>query len=80
MDIILRNANLADGGDSVSPVVMAKLIDNPETVMAINGEVSPAFDALQTVHEAPGIAEHDYWYEKVQMCHWPPGAGKTRFK
>ena len=61
----------------VSPVVMAKLIDNLETVLAIYGEVSPAFDALQTVLEAPGIAEHDYWHEKVQVCHWLPGAGKT---
>ena len=20
---------------------------------------------------------HYYWYEKVQVCHWLPGAGKT---
>ena len=76
-DMILLNANLADGADSVSPVVMAKLIENPETVLVIYGEVSPAFDALQTVLESPGIAENDYWYEKVQVCHWLPGAGKT---
>ena len=76
-DMIILNANLADGADSVSPVVIAKLIDNPEPVLVIYGEVSPAFDALQTVPEAPGIAENDYWYEKVQVCHWLPGAGKT---
>ena len=75
-DMILLNANLADGADSVSPVVIVKLIDNPEPVLVIYGEVSPAFDALQTVPEAPGIAENDYWYEKVQVCHWLPGAGK----
>ena len=48
-DMIPLNANLADGADSVSPVVMAKLIDNPQTVLAIYGQVYPAFDALQTV-------------------------------
>ena len=45
-DMILLNANLADGADSVSPVVMATLIENPETVLIIYGKVSPAFDAL----------------------------------
>ena len=35
------------------------------------------WDALASVLEAPGIAENDYWYEKVQMCHWLPGAGQT---
>ena len=39
--------------------------------------MSPAFDALQTVLKEPGIAENDYWYEKVQVCHWLPGASKT---
>ena len=76
-DMSILNANLADGADCASPVVMAKLIDNAETVLAIYGELSPAFDALQTVVEAPGIAENDYWYVKVQVCHWLPGAGKT---
>ena len=76
-DMILVNANLAEGADCVSLVVMPKLIKNPETVVAIYGEVLPAFDALQTVLEAPGIAEHDYWHEKVQVCHWLPGASKT---
>ena len=76
-DMILLNANPADAADSVSPVVMAKLIENPETVLVIYGEVPPAFDVLQTVVESPGIAEKDYWYEKVQLCHWLPGAGKT---
>ena len=75
-DMIIRNANLGDGADSVSLVVMAKLIENAETVLVIYGEVSPAFDALQTVLESPGVAENDYWYDKVQVCHWLPGAGK----
>ena len=56
---------------------MAKLIDNPETVLVIYGEVEPVWDALQTVLETPGIAENDYWYEKVQVCYRLPGAGKT---
>ena len=43
----------------------------------IYGEVSPVWDALATVLEAPGIAENDYWYEKVQVCYWLPGAPKT---
>ena len=46
-------------------------------MLVIYGEVSHAFDALQTVLEAPGIAENDYWYEKVQVCQWLPPAGKT---
>ena len=75
--MIILNANLADGADSVNPVVTAKLIENPETVLVIHGKVSPAFDALQTVLESTGIAVNDYWYEKVQVCHWQPGAGKT---
>ena len=74
---MILNANLADGDDFVSPVVMAKLIDNPETVLMIYGEVSPVWFALATVLETPGIAENDYWYEKVQVCYWLPGAGKT---
>ena len=37
---------------------MVKLIDNPETVLAIYGEVLPTFDAPIPVLEAPGIAEH----------------------
>ena len=44
--MILLNANLADGAVSMSPVVMAKLIENPETVLVIYGDVWPAFDAL----------------------------------
>ena len=76
-DRIILNANLADGADSVSPVVMAKLMDNPETVLVIYGDVSPVWDALATVLEAPRIAENDYWYEKVQVCYWLPGARKT---
>ena len=76
-DMIILNANVADGADFVSPVVMAKLMENPETVLVIYSEVSPAFDALQTVLESPGIAENDYWYDKVQVCHRPPGAGTT---
>ena len=59
-DMIILNANLADAADPVSPVVMAKLIDNPETVLVIYGEVEPVWDALQTVLETPGIAENDY--------------------
>ena len=79
-DMIILNANLADAADAVSPVVMAKLIkliDSPETVLVIYGEVQPLWDALQTVPETPGIAENDYWYEQVQVCYWLPGAGKT---
>ena len=56
---------------------MAKLIDNPKTVLATYGDVSPALDALQTVLEAPGTAKQDYRYEKVQVCHRLPSAGKT---
>ena len=77
-DMIILNANLADSADPVSPVVMAKLIVNPETVLVIYSEVETVCDALQTVLETPGIAENDYWYEKVQVCYWLPGAGKTR--
>ena len=75
--MVLLNGNLVDGADCVNPVVMAKLIDNPETVLASYGEVSSTLDALQTVLDAPGICEHEYWHEKVQVCHWLPGAGKT---
>ena len=52
-DIIILTANLADGADSVSPVVMAKLIDNPVTVLVIYAEVSPMWDALAPVLETP---------------------------
>ena len=76
-DMIILNANLADGADPVSPVEMAKLIDNPETVLVISGEVETVWDALQTVLKTPGIAENDYLNEKVQVCYWLPGAGKT---
>ena len=48
-DMIILNANLADGADPVSPVLMAKLIDNPETVLVIYGEVEIVWDALQRV-------------------------------
>ena len=76
-DMIILNANLAEGADHVRPVVMAKLIDNLETVLVIYGEVEPVWDALQTVLGTPGVAENDSWYEKVQVCYWLPGAGKT---
>ena len=75
--VITLNANLVDSADPASPVVMARLIDNPETVLVIYGEVETIWDALQTFVETPGIAENDYWYEKVQVCYWLPGAGKT---
>ena len=35
------------------------------------------WDAVATVLAAPRIAENHYWYEKVQVCYWLPGAGKT---
>ena len=76
-DMIILHVNLADGPNFVSPIVMAKLINNPETVLVIYGEVSPVWDALATLLEAPRIAENGYWYEKVQVCYWLPGAGKT---
>ena len=76
-DMVILNANLVDGSDSVCPVVMAKVIDNPETVLVIYGEASPVWDALTTILEAPGIAENDYWYEKRQVSYWLPGAGGT---
>ena len=76
-DIIILNANLADGADPVSPVVVAKLIHNPETVLVIYGEVETVWDAQQTVLGTPGNAENDYWYEKVRVCYCLPGAGKT---
>ena len=38
-DMIILNANLADGAAPVGPVVMAKLIDNPETVLVVYCEV-----------------------------------------
>ena len=76
-DMTILNANLADGAYSVSPVAMAKLIDNPETVLVIYGEMSPVWDTLAILLEAPRIAENDYWYEKVQMYYWLPGASKT---
>ena len=68
-DMIILNANLANGANSVCPVVMAKLIDNPETVLVIYGEVPPVRDALATALEAPAIAENGYCYEKVQVCY-----------
>ena len=76
-DMIILNANLADGADSVSPAVIAKLIDNAKTVLVIYGEVSPVWNALATVLEVPGIAENNYWYDKLQVCYWLPGAGET---
>ena len=76
-DIIILNANLADSADPVSPVAMAKLVDNPQNVLVIYGEVSPVSDALTTVVETPGIAENEDWYEKVQVCYRLPGARKT---
>ena len=75
--MIILNANLAYGAGSVSPVVMVKLIGNSKTVTVTYGDASPAFDALATVLEASGIAENEYWYEKMQVCHWLLGAGKT---
>ena len=75
-DVIILNANLADGVDRVSAAVMTKLIDNPETVLVIHGKVEPVLDALQTVLGTPGVVENDYWNEKVQVCYWLPGAGK----
>ena len=75
-DMIIVSANLANVADPVSPVVMAKLIDNPETVLVIYGEVETVWNALQTVLETPGIAETNYWYEKMQVCYWLPGAGR----
>ena len=76
-DMMILNGNLADSADLVSPVVMAKLIDNPEPVLVIYSEVETVWDALQTVLETPGIAENNYWYEKVQVCYCLLGAGKT---
>ena len=76
-DMIILNANPADSADPVSPLAIAKLIDNAETVVVIYGKVEPVWDAVQTVLETPQIAENDYWYEKVQVCYWLPGAGKT---
>ena len=76
-DIIILNANLADGADPASPVVMATLIDNPETVLVIYGEVETVWDAVQTVLETRRIAENNYCYEKVHVFYWLPGAGKT---
>ena len=77
-DVIILNANLADSAHPVSTVLMAKLFDNPETVLVIYSEVETVRDALQTVLETPGIAGNDHWYEKVQVCYWLPGAGRTR--
>ena len=71
-DMIILNANLAGSADHVSPVVMAKLIDNPEPVLVIYGDVQTVWDALQTVLETPGIAANVYRYEKVQVCSWLP--------
>ena len=76
-NMIILKASLVDGADPVGPIVMAKLIDNPESVLVIYGEVETVLDALQSVLETPGIAENDYWYQKVQVCYWLPGAGKT---
>ena len=55
-----QTSNLADPADLVSPVVMAKLINDPEIVLVIYGEVEPVWDALQTVVEGPRIAENHY--------------------
>ena len=63
--MILLNANLAHGAHCVSSVVTTMFINNREIVVAIYAEVSPALDALQTVLEAPGLVEHDYWHENV---------------
>ena len=52
-DMIILKAILADRADPVSPVVMAKLIHNPETVLVIYGEVEPVRDALQKFLETP---------------------------
>ena len=76
-DMINLDANLACRADPVSPVVMIQLIDNFETVRVIYGEVEAVCNALQTVLELPGIAENDYCFDKVQLCYWLPGAGKT---
>ena len=35
------------------------------------------WDPLVTVLETPGIAENGYWYEKIDVCYWLPGAVKT---
>ena len=40
-NMIILNENLADSAGPESPVVMAKLIDNPETVLVIYGEGEP---------------------------------------
>ena len=39
-NMIILNASPADGADSVSPVVMAKLIKNQESLLVIYGKVS----------------------------------------
>ena len=75
--MIILNANVADAADSVTPVMMGKLIDNPKTVLVLYSKVDPVWEALQTVLETPGIAENNYWYEKVQVCYWLPIAGNT---
>ena len=67
-DMIFVNANSADSTHALSPVAKAKLIRNPGTVLVVYGKVSAVRDALATVLEAPGIAENDYRYEKVQVC------------
>ena len=65
-DMIILNANLADGADTMSRVVTSKLIDNPETVLVIHGDVQTVWDVLPTVLEMPGIAENDDWWGKVR--------------
>ena len=46
-DMIILNANLADGADPMRPVLVDKLIDNPETVLVIYVEVETVWDALK---------------------------------
>ena len=58
-NMIILNANLADGADSVSRVAMAKLMGNAQSVLVNYGEVSPVWDAPAAMLEAPGIAENN---------------------
>ena len=76
-DMVLLIANLVEGANLVSPVVMAKLIHKSGTVLIIYTKVSSMFDAPQTVLDAPGICEQEYRHEKVQVWNWLPRAGKT---
>lgn len=75
-DLLILNGNLVDGEDPLSPVVLSKLQDDLGMVVAIYGEVNPTFEALERILDTEGIREHDYWYEKIQVCYWLPGAGK----